>query len=79
MTQTTTRGTAAERRDARAAAAAPDAGGMFTYRQIITSTADEVNPRSTGAFLGAGRINAFKAVSTLKPVPVPTRPARAIR
>jgi subtilisin family serine protease len=43
-------------------------------RQLITSTADEVNPRSTGAFLGAGRINAFKAVNMLKPVPVPTRP-----
>jgi hypothetical protein len=44
-------------------------------RQTITSTADEVNPRSSGAFLGAGRINAFKAVNQLKPVPVPTRPA----
>jgi EmrB/QacA subfamily drug resistance transporter len=32
MTQTT----AAERRDARAAAAAPDASGMFTHRQIMT-------------------------------------------
>ncbi len=36
MTQTTARGSAAERRDARAAAAAPDANGMFTHRQIIT-------------------------------------------
>src|SRR3954449_705558 len=32
MTQTT----AAERRDARAAAAAPDASGLFTHRQIMT-------------------------------------------
>ena len=44
-------------------------------REIITSTADEVNPRSGGSFLGAGRINAFKAVNTLRPIPVPTRPA----
>lgn len=44
-------------------------------REIITSTADEVNPRNSGAFLGAGRINAFKAVSQLRPIPVPTRPA----
>src|SRR5215207_3781577 len=44
-------------------------------REIITSTAEEVNPRSGGSFLGAGRINAFKAVSTLRPIPVPTRPA----
>lgn len=44
-------------------------------REIITSTADEVNPRSSGSFLGAGRINAFKAVNTLRPIPVPTRPA----
>jgi EmrB/QacA subfamily drug resistance transporter len=36
MTQTTSRGSAAERRDARVAAAAPDAGGMFTHRQIMT-------------------------------------------
>jgi EmrB/QacA subfamily drug resistance transporter len=36
MTQTTARGSAAERRDARAAAAAPDASGMFTHRQIMT-------------------------------------------
>ena len=36
MTQTTARGRAAERRDARAAAAAPDASGMFTHRQIMT-------------------------------------------
>jgi EmrB/QacA subfamily drug resistance transporter len=36
MTQTTSRGSAAERRDARAAAAAPDASGAFTHRQIIT-------------------------------------------
>jgi EmrB/QacA subfamily drug resistance transporter len=34
MTQTTSR--AAERRDARAAAAAPDASGSFTHRQIMT-------------------------------------------
>jgi subtilisin family serine protease len=44
-------------------------------RALITSTADEVNPRSKDAFLGSGRINAMKAVSMLKPVPVPTRPA----
>jgi EmrB/QacA subfamily drug resistance transporter len=31
-----TRATAAERRDARAAAAAPDASGVFTHRQILT-------------------------------------------
>src|SRR5438309_2868833 len=36
MTQTTDRGTAVERRDARAAAAAPDASGAFTHRQIMT-------------------------------------------
>jgi EmrB/QacA subfamily drug resistance transporter len=36
MTQTTARGSAAERRDARAAAAAPDASGLFTHRQIMT-------------------------------------------
>jgi subtilisin family serine protease len=42
-------------------------------REIITSTADEVNPRSRGSFLGAGRINALKAVNTLRPIPVPTR------
>jgi EmrB/QacA subfamily drug resistance transporter len=35
MTQTT-RGTAAQRSDARAAAAAPDASGGFTHRQIVT-------------------------------------------
>jgi EmrB/QacA subfamily drug resistance transporter len=35
MTQTT-RESAAERRDARAAAAAPDAAGGFTHRQIVT-------------------------------------------
>jgi len=44
-------------------------------REIITSSADPVNPRSGASFLGAGRINAFKAVSTLRPIPVPTRPA----
>jgi subtilisin family serine protease len=44
-------------------------------RTLITSTADLTNPRSKEAFLGAGRINAMRAVSTLKPVPVPTRPA----
>lgn len=43
-------------------------------RSVITSTADEVNPRSKDAFLGAGRINAQRAVSTLRPVPTPTRP-----
>jgi subtilisin family serine protease len=43
-------------------------------RTLITSTADVTNPRSKDAFLGAGRINAMKAVSTLRPVPVPTRP-----
>ncbi|WP_369132995.1 MDR family MFS transporter [Modestobacter sp. I12A-02662] len=36
MTQTSDRGTAAERRGARAAAAAPDASGSFTHRQIMT-------------------------------------------
>jgi EmrB/QacA subfamily drug resistance transporter len=36
MTQTTDRATGAERRDARAAAAAPDASGAFTHRQIMT-------------------------------------------
>ena len=35
MTQST-RTTAADRRDARAAAAAPDASGVFTHRQILT-------------------------------------------
>jgi EmrB/QacA subfamily drug resistance transporter len=35
MTQTT-RASAADRRDARAAAAAPDASGVFTHRQIVT-------------------------------------------
>ncbi|MDQ1661611.1 MAG: hypothetical protein QOJ68_1591, partial [Blastococcus sp.] len=35
MTQTT-RESAADRRDARSAAAAPDASGVFTHRQIIT-------------------------------------------
>jgi len=36
MTQTTDRASGAERRDARAAAAAPDASGAFTHRQIMT-------------------------------------------
>src|SRR3954462_15010914 len=36
MTQTTDRGTAVERRDARVAAAAPDASGGFSHRQIMT-------------------------------------------
>jgi EmrB/QacA subfamily drug resistance transporter len=36
MTQTTARGSAAERRDARIAAAAPDASGGFSHRQILT-------------------------------------------
>ena len=36
MTQTSDRATGAERRDARAAAAAPDASGVFTHRQIMT-------------------------------------------
>jgi MFS family permease len=36
MTQTTDRATGAGRRDARAAAAAPDASGAFTHRQIMT-------------------------------------------
>lgn len=44
-------------------------------RDTIITTADEVNPRSREAFLGAGRINAFKAVNSLRPIPVPTRPA----
>jgi EmrB/QacA subfamily drug resistance transporter len=35
MTQTT-RASSADRRDARAAAAAPDASGVFTHRQIVT-------------------------------------------
>ncbi|WP_164700229.1 MDR family MFS transporter [Modestobacter sp. KNN46-3] len=36
MTQTSDRATGAERRNARAAAAAPDATGVFTHRQIMT-------------------------------------------
>jgi hypothetical protein len=44
-------------------------------RDLIMSTADVVNPRTGGSFLGAGRINALKAVSALRPVPVPTRSA----
>ncbi|QXG77464.1 DHA2 family efflux MFS transporter permease subunit [Modestobacter sp. L9-4] len=36
MTQTTDRGTGAQRSDARASAAAPDASGAFTHRQIMT-------------------------------------------
>ena len=36
MSQSTARSSAAERRDARAAAAAPDASGAFTHRQIVT-------------------------------------------
>jgi EmrB/QacA subfamily drug resistance transporter len=36
MSQTSTRASAAERRDARAAAAAPDESGIFTHRQILT-------------------------------------------
>ncbi|MFQ1001938.1 MDR family MFS transporter [Modestobacter sp. SSW1-42] len=36
MTQTSDRGTGAQRRDARASAAAPDASGAFTHRQIMT-------------------------------------------
>jgi EmrB/QacA subfamily drug resistance transporter len=36
MTQTSTRASAAHRRGARAAAAAPDASGAFTHRQILT-------------------------------------------
>src|SRR4051812_45435994 len=36
MTSSTTRTSAADRRDARAAAAAPDASGLFTHRQILT-------------------------------------------
>ena len=36
MTQSTARTSSAERRDARAAAAAPDASGAFTHRQIVT-------------------------------------------
>src|SRR3954464_1062829 len=36
MTQTTDRATGAERRDARVTAAAPDASGAFTHRQIMT-------------------------------------------
>jgi EmrB/QacA subfamily drug resistance transporter len=36
MSQTSTRASAADRRDARAAAAAPDADGLFTHRQILT-------------------------------------------
>ncbi|MCC7369949.1 MAG: S8 family serine peptidase [Chloroflexi bacterium] len=43
-------------------------------RDIIIGTADQVNPRSRDAFLGAGRINALKAVNSLRPIPVPTRP-----
>jgi EmrB/QacA subfamily drug resistance transporter len=36
MSQTSTRASAADRRDARAAAAAPDESGVFTHRQILT-------------------------------------------
>ncbi|MGY1843425.1 MDR family MFS transporter [Modestobacter sp. SYSU DS0875] len=36
MTQTSDRASAADRREARAAAAAPDASGVFTHRQILT-------------------------------------------
>src|SRR5690349_1475932 len=36
MTHSSTRVRAADRRDARAAAAAPDASGVFTHRQILT-------------------------------------------
>ena len=36
MSQSTARSSSAERRDARAAAAAPDASGAFTHRQIVT-------------------------------------------
>ena len=36
MSQTSPRASAAERRDARAAAAAPDESGLFTHRQILT-------------------------------------------
>jgi EmrB/QacA subfamily drug resistance transporter len=36
MSQTSTRANAADRRDARAAAAAPDSSGLFTHRQIMT-------------------------------------------
>jgi EmrB/QacA subfamily drug resistance transporter len=36
MSQSTARTSSAERRDARAAAAAPDASGVFTHRQIVT-------------------------------------------
>ena len=36
MTQTTDRSSGAGKRDARAAAAAPDASGVFTHRQIMT-------------------------------------------
>src|ERR687890_1139599 len=36
MTQPTDRATGLERREARAAAAAPDASGVFTHRQIMT-------------------------------------------
>src|ERR687889_2638927 len=36
MTQTTDRATGLDRREARAAAAAPDASGVFTHRQILT-------------------------------------------
>jgi EmrB/QacA subfamily drug resistance transporter len=36
MSSSTTRASAADRRDARVAAAAPDASGVFTHRQIVT-------------------------------------------
>jgi EmrB/QacA subfamily drug resistance transporter len=48
MTQTS-RGTAAQRSDARAAAAAPDASGGFTHRQIVTILAGLM----VGMFLAA--------------------------
>jgi subtilisin family serine protease len=44
-------------------------------RGLIRASADEINPRSRDAFLGAGRINAMRAVSTLRPIPAPTRPS----
>jgi EmrB/QacA subfamily drug resistance transporter len=49
MTSSTTRASGADRRDARAAAAAPDASGVFTHRQILTILAGLV----LGMFLAA--------------------------
>src|SRR6476469_2640643 len=55
-----TRTTAADRRDARAAAAAPDESGVFTHRQILTIV-DDLN----GYYLQAWATTAFLITSTI--------------